>query len=69
MDPVKRASMALLSLAAVLAGLTLITGFFGVNLLDFVGDHSPLVRALLGVLVLGYGLIGFWWFLKIKKAS
>ncbi len=61
--------MVLLSLIAAFTGLVLIAGFFGLNLLDFVGDYSTLIRALLGVLVLGYGLIGFWWFLKIKNAS
>lgn len=58
--------MVLLSVATVIAGLVLIAGFFGFDLLDGFQVHAAFVRALLGVLVLGYGLIGFWWFLKIK---
>jgi uncharacterized membrane protein YuzA (DUF378 family) len=66
MDTTKRVSMVLLSLGTAFAGLLLMSGFFGFNLLDFAGDSSPLVRALLGVLVLGNGLICFWLFLKVK---
>ena len=61
--------MVLLSIAAVLAGLVLIAGFFGFDLLDGFQVHAAFFRGLLGVLVLGHGLIGFWWFLKIKRGS
>lgn len=66
MDSIKRYSMVLLSIAAVIGGLVLFSSYFNFDPL-FVWLQDPrLVRALLGILVLGYGLIGFGWFLRTK---
>ncbi|MFH0954753.1 MAG: hypothetical protein V1777_01465 [Candidatus Micrarchaeota archaeon] len=64
MDSVKKISMQLLSVAAVIGGAVLMGDFFGIDFLEWLGSVKLLIRALLGILVIAYGLIGFQWFSK-----
>lgn len=69
MDWIKRSGTVLLSVATVLAGAVLFFDFFNQNLLQGFQNHAIFVRALLGILAVSFGLIGFWWFLKTKGDS
>lgn len=64
MDGTKKVSMQLLSIIAAIGGLVMVGAYFNANFLGFLGGSQQLVQALLGVLILAYGLIGFQWYSK-----